>query len=322
MAKKKRARLGQKKDFLVSDSKAKAMINQLTKSGMLVWLDCGAWGNRKKLPDELAEEWFGDHKDAVRATQDLLDRNEWNEVLRPMRRAQTRMRNPFGPIWTMRFFKDGIYCIKLEDTDKVDEFLTKSLEEMIDNFENKFVPQYPALKEKFKSEHKVIYDEGNYPTVEMLRSSLKFQWGFMVIAPPSGNGSLNIMSAERAKLETAKWQEKWKEAGEFGCCKIREAFAEIIIKLKDVLVDPDRKFKDSTVEKPKEFLAKMKDVPFWGDEPFEKLAKEAENLLDGVYGEDLRDDVEYRKVIGEAVTDMVKEFDNLPTVKMERQIDF
>jgi len=116
--------------------------------------------------------------------------------------------------------------------------------------------------------------------------------------------------------------EQAKEAAEWGIKKTREAFAQVLIHMRDVLMDPSRKFKESTVENPKRFLSEFGSINVWGDKPFEKMAKDAEDLLDGVYGDDLRDDDEYRKIIGDAVSDIVTEFENLPTVELERQIEF
>lgn len=306
-------------NFRISDEDAQKRIASIMEGGLLLILDCGCWGNRKRLSSDLAEEWFGDNKNAVRAVQDLIDKEQWNNVLRPMRKAQAEVRDRLCLPW----YLPGFYYLKLDRMQKAEEILTTAHVEMLANFDE-FAAAYPELKRKFKEEHPKLYQESNYPSVEQLKAKLRFRWSFQLIQPPMGtNGtSLKFMSKDQIEMEERKWREQVKEAGEYGIKKMREAFAAIITHLRDVLVDPSKVFQETTVEKPKQFLAEFKDFSIWGDKPFETLAAKAEKLLDGVYAEDLREDTGYRELIGKAVNDVVKQFEKLPTVEMDRALDF
>jgi hypothetical protein len=102
---------------------------------------------------------------------------------------------------------------------------------------------------------------------------------------------------------------------------IRAMFLEMIKHLRNVLAD-GKKFQASTVEKPQKFLEEFSKLNIFGDKPFEKLAEKCKNLLDGVYAEDLKDDKEYGKAMKDSLETVIKAMDNLPKVKLARDIDF
>jgi len=316
------------KPYLINDEQAAKMIENAMTNGLLLWIDCGSWGNRKKLADELASELFGGDQDVLRASHDLVDREEFNKVIGPMRKAQTHARNISLP-----WFHDAIHYIpkymtvdgqKVNVIEETDKFIQQCYDEAKTNLED-FVKAYPGLQEDFKKKHSSIAKTIVYPEADTIKRKFRFRWGFVVIALPTAGATgkgLSLMTPEMAKREELKWMERAKEAAEWGIKKTREAFAQVLIHMRDVLVDDTKKFKESTVEKPKQFLKEFGSINVWGDMPFEKLTKDAEDLLDGVFAEDLRNDNEYRKVIGDAVNDIVKEFESLPTVELERQIEF
>jgi hypothetical protein len=311
----------QRRSYVIDDDMAQNMIERAISLGWLLWIDCGSWGNRKKLTEDLAKQYFGEDKGAMGGFQRFIDMEPWNEVVLPMKQAQTQARKQSLP-WMGK----AIHFILQEEADALDARFEKAYKEVFRRFDEEFAPKYPEYIDKFAKEHPKLYKQimqmGGYPTVESLRARLRFRWGWAVIAPPTGSGKAQVMGRAMAKREELKWRERMKEAGEQAVVKVREAFAEIITHLRDVLTDPGKTFQDTTVEKPKEFLQRLSSINVWGDEPFAKIAKDAEELLDGVYGQDLRDDDEYRKIIGKAVNDVVKKFEDLPVVEMERALDF
>ena len=323
----KRVKLPGIKPYLISNKEATKMIENAMTNGLLLWIDCGSWGNRKKLADELSKELFGKDQDVVRASHDLIDREEFNKVIGPMRKAQNHARKISLP-----WFHDAIHYIpkfqvvdgqQIDMVETTDKFIQECYDEAKANLED-FLKLYPGLQKDFKKKHPSIAKTIVYPDVNVIKNKFRFRWGFVIIALPTAGVSkgLSLMTPEMAKREEQKWMERAKEAAEWGIKKTREAFAQVLIHMRDVLMDPSRKFKESTVENPKRFLSEFGSINVWGDKPFEKMAKDAEDLLDGVYGDDLRDDDEYRKIIGDAVSDIVTEFENLPTVELERQIEF
>jgi len=322
MATKVRYKLGEENVHRLSASQCAELVQKAQVDGILVWHSFGKWGNRKRLAEEMAKEKFGSDKDAIRAVQDLISRNEWNAVIRPMTQVVDWLREPGR---SKAWMHKGVDYIDYGLVPEVNAMFQEKKREMWEAFRNEFAPQYPVLKDDFRKKHPKLYKEENYPSIRYLESSLRFDWGFIDISPPVAERTGNTARAITPELvarQKLEWEERVKEGMQESIQQVRGAFLKIIKYLGDTLTDSTKKFQDSTVEKPKQFLEKISKVPFWGDEPFRELAGDAAKLLDGVEGQDLRDDEEYRRDIGKAVKAMVGEFESLPVIEMDRAVDF
>jgi hypothetical protein len=321
MESKKARRKLKRNVYQISDAQAITLIEGAMNAGVLVLHSFGKWGNRKKMADELMEQAFGDKRKAVRAVQDLVKRDEWNNVVRPMNQAKSWLRKYHSKPW----ITDAVDWVDREALEEIEQYFQEKKRECLENFQV-FKEKYPQLEAAFAEEFPELYSPDNYPPIEYLENSLRFEWYFQEIAPPmSENGDrvrASKVSPQLIAEQNARWREHCKTGMEYGMEKAREAFLEIWAHLRDVLVDPTKKFKDSTIEKPKEFLRRMADIPFFADKPFEELAKSAEHLLTGVEAQDLREDEDYRKIIGSAVDEVVGQFQDLPIVEIDRAIDF
>jgi hypothetical protein len=322
--------------YVVKDQEAEKVIQNAMQDGVLFVLERHAWGNRKKLSNELAEELFGDKRGAIRAVQDLLDRKEIKDITDPQRDAWQYVRQNSLPWITKgvyfirkgRKLEDGVY----EGINRVVAYVKERIQESQSALDLFLTPNgdglspYRLAQKEFARTQPVLYREvikaGGYPPGSVLRGKFRMRYYMRYLTLPAANGNLGLMTQEEAEAENQKWKEQIKETGETMIAMTRAAGAKLFQHLRTVLKDPDAKFKDSTVEKPKQFLAEIGSTTLFGDKPFEGWAKDASDLLDGVYGEDLRSDSEFRKVIGGALDGIVEEFENLPTVKLERRIDF
>lgn len=311
--------MNKRKAYKIPVEESKKLIEDAMNSGIIFGLECRAWGNRKKLSEDLAKKYFGSNdKEAINATQNLIDRMAVRPVTSPQSRARSIVTKAAKP-----WITEGVYFLDERDVEQVtkdvEECIAESeeaLEVLLANYkkeEKKFAEKYPELYEAAKN-------SGSYPTRVELRNKFSMRYFRHYITPPV-NGKVGILSKKEVEAERKKWENQIRETMEFAIGKTREALVEILSHLRDCLKDPDKKFKDSSVEKPKEFLRRLADIPTWGDKPLEKLANDAVDLLDGVYGEDLRDDGDYRKVIGEAVEEITQQFNDLPTVEMDRDLD-
>jgi hypothetical protein len=170
--------------------------------------------------------------------------------------------------------------------------------------------------------HPNLYKQDAFPPVDRVVGAFGLEWGWQKVMMPM-NGEVSVISREVVDRENAKFRDNIKAVGEDFIAATRMELAKMLLHLRDKLRDPTEKFQDSTVEKPKLFLDKLAEmkVPF-NDKPFAEIAGDLKEILNGVYGQDLRDDVDYRKAIAEAVGDVVQVFADLPTVKIERAIDW
>ena len=318
--------------YRITDEAAQEIIQRAMSDGWLFYLSASAWGNRKKLSEDLKASRFGDDTAAIRAVQDCLDRRGINEITAPQRRAREKIKESSHP-WLM----PGVYFVRDSRLRECIDFVEYCMQDS-----DAAVERYVAYNDKigmsmyerdqleFKRKHKVLYDHvvatGGYPTPGELREKFRMWYSVYRITPPGAvdgvTAGLGVMTQDEADREKAKWREQLKQVAEYTIEQTRNAFAQIIKHLAETLSDPSKTFQETTVEKPKQFIAEFKEMNLWGDRPFEELAEKADKLLNGVYADDLRSDEDYRSTIGKAVGSIVKEFENLPTVEMERALDF
>lgn len=313
----KARKIRKRKAFVISDAQAQEMISRAMQAGWLLWIKTSAWGNRRHLSDELLQEKFQDDAEAIRAVMRLVDTKEVQKVTKPMGQAQNRARSKALP-----WFHEGVYFILESDVEALDAALQVCKKDMLEA-RTELVQMFPALKAQAKKDFPNLYKEEYYPDQKRLEQAFDLIWGWQKIALPVADESqIGIISKDVVTRENTKFQEMMKANAEQTIIAIRASFLQIISRLRDKLVDPTAKFKDRTVEKPKEFLARFKEINIFNDQPFEKMAKDIEEILDGVEGRDLRDDEEYRKEMGEVMDEVVQEFGKLPTVKIERSLEF
>jgi len=326
-----RGKLG-KNVYRISDEEVRQIIGRAVAEGWLFHLHRSAWGNRKKMSDDMKLEKFGTDAKAVRAVQKCIDGERLRDITTPQRAARDKVRQCSYP-WII----PGVYFVMDKYLKECMEFVDRCIEESRAAVERyvSFDPalgmsQYERDQAEFKKKHPALFgrvmETGGYPTAEALCKKFRMWYTVYRVVPP-GDGAqasagASVLSPEEVERERAKWREQIKDVAEYSISQMRGAFAEILTHLAEVLADPKRKFKESTVEKPKRFIAQIKDMSFWGDKPFEEFADKVDKLLDGVYAEDLRDDAEYRAIVGKAVKKVVKQFNDLPTVEMERALDF
>ena len=301
--------------YTIPDAEAQRMIKDAIDAGWLLWIKCSAWGNRKKLAKDLLEEKFQEDANAIRASQKLLDTEAVARVTRPMDMAKNEAYDLSKP-----WFHKGVYYFDQRNMQRMEEVLQRCSSDIQEGLDW-LVANYENLKKNFSTMNPRLYDPVNYPSADMLRSRFHLQWGWQKVSLPMGQSEVSVVGKEMVDRENRRFQEMMKEAVEEAIAATRRAFMKIITHLREVL-NGDKVFHQSTLEKPKEFLKNLSNVNLFGDKPFEDLAGDISEILDGVYSEDLRDDDVYRNAIGNALDDVVEAFSDLPTVKLERAVSF
>ena len=310
-------KISKTKTFYIPEAESQKIIERAMDNNWLLWIKTSAWGNRKKLADELLEEKFQDDADAISAVVKLIDSSYVKAVTSPMGRAQTAARSRALP-----WFHEGIYFILEKDREDLDTIIEECEEEVRQNKEV-LVAEYPSLRREAIKKHPNVVKEEYFPSTDRLKQKFNLAHGWQKIAlPMSSNGKISVVSKDFAERENNKYKELMMANAEEAVVMVRKTFLTIATRLRDALVDPNAKFKDVTVEKPKEFLKQFKDINIFEDKPFEKIVEDLTDILDGVYGKDLRDDAVYRKEMGGIMDDVVKEFEQLPIVKYKREIEF
>ena len=314
MAKKKGEENGAVHELSVSESEQ--IIKTALENGVLLWVDGGSWGNRKSLDENLLIE-AKLPLEAVRATQNLVNKDEIGKVTVWIKKAHNWARSNSLP-----WFTKSVHFVPKGLVDEGIDYLEDCIIHLNDSLNIFIEEKYDDLKLSFKEKYPKLYKESYYPTKEELRRKFRLRYGFNAITLPSGNGKVKVLTKEQMDKENQKFKEMVKQTFEESIQMIRKSFLIMVDYLCGVLKDPNKKFAESTVEKPKEFLEKFfENMNIYGDKPFSETVKKIGDLLNGVYAEDLRDDEKYRKIMGNALNKMVGELKSLPTIKMKRDID-
>lgn len=315
MAKRKKK---ERSRHVISDAQFDKLLEHCFNNGVMFERRSSSWGNRKKLAEELLAD-AGLPKEAVRAVQSLVDNEELSAVTSPLRKAMNWARDAcimsFGP--SVGF----LHADQVEQAEqKMQSYRQQALEALED-----YLPKYPEEKRKFQEAYPNLYHESYYPTAEQLKEKFNLRWRFYPVMPPSADGQKvkvsKAMSAEMQEREQRKYRQMMKEEFQQNITAIRSVFLTIIRELHGILKDSNKRLVESRVEKPKQFLERFfSNMNLLGDEPFADLCKEAKDLFDGVFAEDVRDDDEYRKAMAEATELVAKAVEELPTVEIERDL--
>ena len=313
----------------VTDEEAKVIIEDAMSNGMLLWIKTQAWGNRKKISKDILANKFGkDDAKIVRAVQDIVSQKFVREVTIWQDRAKR-----FAHDNSMTWFHRGSYYISTKpyrdrdtgrETTKVEQceiYLNKCKK----NLELKALVlsnRIAELRKQAAEDHPEL-SRGTYvPTPAGILNKFGLEWGWQKLVKPV-DGEVTAISKEMVDAQNKQWQENIKMAGEECMALVRDNFKEMLGNLTRALKDPTKVFRNTTIEKPKLFLQELAEIslPFT-DQPLKTVAKNLEDLLDGVYSEDVRGDEEYRESLNRSISEVAQVFENLPIVEIERDVDF
>jgi len=304
------------KVYKVSDKQAEQMIQNVMDNCMLIWIRKSAWGNRRKLSDELLKEKFGEDSDRIRAVKDMIDPEPVKKITYWQGKAVS-----FIEKISMPYFKDGSHYIHNSRVEQADDFLRECAEK-VDKAAAELAEIYNDKVAESCQKHPELYSWDDFPTKDYVWKAFRLEWSWQRIVPPMGaNGKVSVLSKKVIDEENRKFRQRMLEDGQKHIDACRAAFKQVITHLRDCLVDPTKTFHDSTVEKPKEFLKNFASLNMWGDKPFEQLSKDALDILERVYAEDLRDDKEYREEMGKVIDDVVTCFESMEVVELDRALD-
>jgi len=316
---KKRAQRRVNRNFFeLSDRETEKILEAAFNSGWCIWIKKGAWGNRRHISEELLKETFKEDREAVTASHMLIDHKAVRKVVNILDSVVIRLKNDrlITPLFDESFFfmteDNRSEVVRRLDTAKDD--LAVAVDELVNAF--------PELEKEFAKKHPKFYKKENYPIPEELRSRFRLRYIIKKLTLPMGKEEVKVVGKEVVESENKKYKDAIKDEIEKTLFILRKSFREVITYLRDVLKDPNKTFKDATVEKPKQFIEQLKLINMFGDKPFASLLKDVTDALDGVYAEDLRDDKEYRAAIADVMEDVVKEFEGLPVTKLQRDIDW
>ena len=301
--------------FKISEDKIRKQLEAVMGADWLLIIERSFWGNRKMVPKDLLEEKFKTDADKISAVERLVDKEAIARVVRPMNRAKTEIRKRYGLPWMY----DRTFHIRGADFDAVEAICIEA-ETLVKERVEELIIAWPDLVAKDKTEHPDMHNSSNYPEPLSFRQRFSMGHVWTKMVKPIGEGVKGV-SPEIIKRENAKFEARFAAVAEQGIVAMRNEFLGVVTHMRDVLKD-GKVFQESVIEKPKMLLDKFRKFNVYGDVPFENMLSDLESIFDGVYAQDLRDDNDYRKEMAVVVNEVAETFKNLPTVEIERFVDF
>lgn len=280
-------------------------------------LSIGQVSNRKKVDSDSESFQTEIDREMLHVGVDLYDSKE----LRACQSFLSRMKLGVKSKSVPSFFRGGIYLVKHEAFEEVDDALHKALIEF-----EPLVDAFAAVADKSKEESRArlgaAFSAANYPTPEQIKALYSIEWNWFTMQTPDDLKKLNRKIYER-EIEKAEG------AVEQAADKINKMLAAEAKKLADHLIerltpDPEGKqkiFKKNSIDAVHRFLTTFRLRNIGTTEELQSEVKRMEQLLEGVDPQSLRNSGSLREDLAKGFTKVSKAFDAIVVEKPKRFID-
>ena len=291
------------KESVKSDPKEINAINIFSK-GILISLRTRLWGATGKLEDDKYDVIDKDlDKEHIRAYIDLITDKSLIHSMIQTRSAAKR----FIQAYSLPFPETGFNFVPKDQI----EFIVNRLEEYRSEFisyGNSLAEQLKSLEASFAEKHPKLYDPARYPSVEKLKSVIRFEYVLRVFSAP--DESLGLISPDIYKKEIEKFKadiEEMKVSATAIICKE-------IKKRIDLLSDQcdSGKINQATLNSIQTTMDKFKTVwtGFVEEKDVLKIMKDLDLYLDGTDANMLRYDSNFRSMVGAKAAEIAKTLEN------------
>jgi hypothetical protein len=288
----------------------------LVESTVVLSLEISKITNRKKLHRDTDAVDTEVDRAMLHMSVDLFDALEHKEIGRYLTATKAKVLALSVP----SFFRGGMYLVKVEAVEQIDEILTKAVEEF-----RPLVKAFCDVVDKRRDESKErlgkAYNAANYPTPEAVAATYNIQWSWLALTTPT---SLKKISKAFFEKEVEKHAVQLEEASK----GIVLLLTEQAKKLADHMVErltPDadgkpKKFKDTLTGNITEFLATFDLRNVGGSKELDDQIIRMRKLIEGLDPDDLRDNDKLREDTVTGFTKVAEAFDKIIVNKPTRFI--
>lgn len=164
--------------------------------------------------------------------------------------------------------------------------------------------KYPTLFKDVQKRLGDLYKPDIMPTPAQIKN--KFGVYTQVFPMPAGADFRVKLSTEQVKAIQEDIEQQVSSATSMAITNIWEQLGELVAKLQETLKDPDKKFKNSTVNNITSFCKKIPKLNFTDDTNLEDMRKHVLNTLSKLDPEDLRTDKTIRRKAAKSAEDVMK----------------
>ncbi len=271
------------------------------------------WGVHRTLTNQQKEEVGATYSADARfltAGKKLVDTR--HEAFRKL----TSIRNRASSYWrglTLPYTEPGVRLIRQSDIEVFVHTLEGFKDELI-QAEADLNAVYDQIKNDARRRLGRLYNPSDYPPE--IRNLFNLEWDFPSVEPPS---YLMRIAPELYQQEQERVTRRFEEAVQLAEQAFLAEFAKLVSHLTDRLScsqDGERRiFRDSAITNLVEFFERFKHLNLKSNEELDQLVEQAQQLVQGISPQELRDDNQLRSQIA---TDMVQVQNQLDTLIVER----
>lgn len=285
--------------------------------GVLVILEVRKWGATAKLTDEMSRQILGEDEDVIRATQDLLKKED-RDLLEAM---QTLKGEAFRYLFKISVASPipNFHFVLKEDIVTIDEYLRK-IQEQYMGLAKEFCSKRDDFEKRFAAAKPKLYRPDKYPTKAAMLSRFIFQWTFKQVSPPSKD--MGILSPELYKREEQNFK---REIAEMKSAVTKTFKISILERLQALEKScTNGKTSQATINSVNNLLEKYEKLfsGFIADVDLRKAASELNEYIEGTDAAMLRADEDFRSMIGEKAKEIAKTVQNIREPAPDRFLDF
>lgn len=259
----------------------------------LIQLSTSCWQGHMMLHATIMEK-IGD-SDWIRGVKNLVNPESLAFVRSAISKARTQLKKSALP-----FPIKSLTLVPKESLSRIDRMLNEAKDEFYSEVEI-FLRKYDDEQLIARRNLGELFSEADYPID--IRSKFKFEWRFLTLDIP---GRSKILPPEVYEREKTKFIEMMEETRELAVTALREEFSEIISHLTDRLSGMEdgkpKRFKNSMVERLREFLRSFGDRNLFEDEKLAELVDHAKEIVDGISADELRKNQRLRDQVAEEMT--------------------
>lgn len=273
---------------------------EIAENAALMFLNFKFWLGAKVLSDDVMKQ-VG-NSEWVKGRKNLLD----PKLISPIRSVQSEIRRKVEAV-SLPFPKESVHLVPISLIARVYDILEDGIKKLDEEVE-KLEAQYAVAREAAKESLGDLFDESDYPA--SLRNKFGVEWLYIELRAV---GQLAISNPVLYLREKEKFEEMMGEARALAVASLRQEFGSIVSHCVDKLTpDKDgvpRIFRDSMVEKFRDFFATFGARNIFQDEQLANLIEEAKGMLDGVDANDIRGDAKLRRDVRQAMERVKGELD-------------
>ena len=286
----------------------------LTEATVILNLELGKVSNRRKLKSDTEVIQTDIDRNSLHVGVDLFDAPE----LRACQNFQAQLRAQVRLYCVPSFLRGGMYLVKLEAVNAVNELLKKAKEEFVPIVQA-FADVVDQRRDESRERLKQAFDPGAYPSREQVMSVYRIDYRWLSMSTPT---SLKKISVEFFNQEKARAEDSLKAATN-GITAMLAAEAKglgdhLIERLTPDVEGKPRIIRNSAVGNITEFLSTFNLRNIGTSEELNAQVERMKKLVEGVDPKDLRMNESLRTSLAKDFKEVSAALDRLVVEKPKR----